>query len=114
MTGLIESFRDTEVRELHPSIGPHKNVGRFDVAVDDPVLMSMPECCGELHADFRSVGKSQCWTFVEHGSKITALDQLHDDGIGVIGSDRVVDRHDSGVCQSSCSLGFASKAVEDR
>lgn len=78
------------------------------------MLMCVPERGRQLDSYLGRIGEGEGWALVEQRAKVASLNQFHDDRIGVVGSDRVVDGDDPRVGQSCSCLGFATKAVENR
>ena len=46
-----ESLRQPEVEDLHRTVGPHLDIGRFQIAVDDSLLVRGFERLGDLFRD---------------------------------------------------------------
>ena len=46
--GRIENFRDAEVEHLDRAVRSNLDVGRFQIAMDDTLLMGRFECVGDL------------------------------------------------------------------
>ena len=48
---MIERFGETEVQHLHHAVGAHLDVGGFQIAMNDPLLVRGFEGFGDLPGD---------------------------------------------------------------
>ena len=101
-------FREAEVEHLDAAVGSDLDVGRFQIAVDDPAIVRRPQRRGDLRRD----GKS----FVDRHRRAAqafrqrlAVDQLHDQ---VVGAD-VVERADVRMVQRGDRPRFAREPIAE-
>ena len=59
LRGRRSQFGKTKVENLGVTAGVHKDVGRLDVAVDDPLGMGRVESVGELRGDAEELRNRQ-------------------------------------------------------
>ena len=113
VANLVECLGNTEIAQLHPTVGTNEDVCRLHVSVNYAVLMSVAEACSKLQANLYSVSRGKRWTFVEDCSQVATFDKFHDDRVVIVcGSDRVVDGDDRWVGQARGGLSFAAKSRE--
>ena len=104
---------DAKVHELHVACRSDDDIGRFDVAMDDAVLMRMVEGVRQLGAPAR--GRFRIETI--RGEPMRQLDsrhELHHDERVAIELADVVDGADVGMAQFRDGPGFAQKAIACR
>ncbi len=88
----------------------HEDVGGFDIAMDDTLVVGVVERVGDLGEDGESIGKCELFpTFEEAG----ALDFFHDEEVvGAIDSE-VVEANDVFVDEAGEDLGFEPDLAGD-
>ena len=112
ITNVVSAFRRThrlrqsEIEHLHRAVAADLDVGRFQIAMDDALLVRRFERFGDLSGDRqrlidwdRAIGDPL--------GQIVALDQFHDEGVV---ASRLLDRIDAGdvwMIQGRERLGLA-------
>lgn len=107
--GCFEDFGDAEIGDFGVAGGGDEDVGRFDVAVDNPFGMSEIEAGGNFAEDLEEAGPRKGalgHDRVERG----AVDVFHDEEGKVVFFGEFVDGDDVGVVEGSGGLGFAGEA----
>jgi hypothetical protein len=102
---------DTEVEDLQVAVGCDEEVFRFEVAVDDPVLV---RGCQRFRRLLPKVNRGRCreGAAVKPLAQRLAFEQFrHDEGSG-IGVADVVDAHDTGMTDASCRPGLELEPAE--
>ena len=112
--GVVEGFRNAEVRQLHPTVWSHQDVCRLDVAMDDAVLMGVAKRLRDLDGNLECIIDGDRPAAIEDRAEVLTLNQLHDDCVGLDRCDRVKDGHNAGVREPCRRLCFATEAGEDR
>ena len=107
----VRKLGEAEVQDLHRPVRPNLDVGRFQVAVNDPLLVRCLERLGDLRRD------GQCVLERDRAApqslrQILAFDQLHDEGVHITGFFKAVDVSDVRMVQRREGLGFARETCE--
>ena len=55
----VQRLRETEVEHLHRAVRSHFDVGRLQIAMDDPLLVRGLERVGDLAGDREGVGERE-------------------------------------------------------
>src|SRR5262249_42850521 len=77
---VVGGTGQAEVRQpyaLHAVL--QQDVGRLDIAVDQPVLVSCRQTAGDLHADTQNLFDLQRPTLAEQRFEVTTVDELHNE-----------------------------------
>ena len=69
-------FGETEVQHLHRAIGPHLDVGRLEIAMDDAQFVRRFKCVGNLLRDRQGFGDRDR-AAIDQRREVLTLDQLH-------------------------------------
>ncbi len=104
---------DAEVGDLGPQPFEQDDVGRLDVAVDDPLRVGEVERFGDLGHDVPDLVEVQRPPLRERFLQVLPFDVLHGDeghASGFVLTD-VVHGHDGRVVQDSRGLGLADEAL---
>ena len=73
-------MRDAEIPDLHIHLLGHQEIGRLDVAMDDPLLVGIIERFSTLKSDFHDfVDGEQVIGTTERLERLSALDVFHHD-----------------------------------
>ena len=99
--------RDAEVHDPGRALLGQENVGRLDVAMDDPCLVRVTEAVQHLGDDRDLLPERQRRSLPQPGQEVLALEQLHHDvgrAVGVI--PQVEDGHDAGVTEAGDRPSF--------
>ena len=75
---LGENACDTEVREAWPTVVVEQQVGRLDVAMDQPATVREGERAGARQANFESLGRRQTHSVIDHRPETPARQVLRD------------------------------------
>jgi hypothetical protein len=78
--GRIQRLRQAEVQDLHRAVGPHLDVGRLQIAMDDALSVRGVERVGNLPGDRQRLVERQGAARDAPG-EVLALDQLHDERV---------------------------------
>jgi len=101
-------FRQAEIENLGVAALGHKDVGGFDVAVDDALGMRGVEGVGDLNAERQERLKVQ-WPKRGHVLQRLAVEKFHgDEGFAILLAD-VVDGANVGMVQGGSRLRFTLK-----
>ena len=76
---LLLHLGDTEVGHDRPAVLVDHDVRRFDVPVNDMLLVSVGERAGDLREDHLRHGQIDATLLRDHGLERAALDELHDE-----------------------------------
>src|SRR5215218_10007706 len=74
-------LRDPKVEDFHPASWAEKDVGRFDVAVDDALGMCRLQRIGDLYRDVEQLRQIEPIMAVNHLRQSSAFEQLHHDEV---------------------------------
>ena len=108
--GFRQRARQTEIGDLHVTVGGDQDVLGLDVAVDDSGSARMLESSGNLLADTSDLLGAKDAAFCQDASKRLSVDVLHGHiRRGVLVAE-VVDLHDVGVRQPRCISGFCAES----
>ena len=108
--GLIDELGDAEVDQLHPPVRGHDDVGRLDVAMDDPPLVGTGQAGGDLFGDRDRLGDRQRSARDPVAQRLP-LAESHDDEQGAVdGLVDLMDRADVRMIERRCGLGLADEA----
>jgi hypothetical protein len=106
-----DGFRETEVENLHATVGGDEDVLGFQVAMDNPLVMSRRQPVGDRRREIDGLEERQ-GTLRQAGSKRVAGQQLGDDvGSAAIVAD-VIERQDVGMRERRDRLGFSLEPIE--
>ena len=105
----FERLRQAEVEDLHRAVGLHLDVRRFQIAMNDPLLMRGFERLGNLFRDGqRLVDRDRPARNALR--QVLALDEFHHEGLHAVGVLEPVDRGDVRMIQRGEDFRFALKA----
>jgi hypothetical protein len=119
-----DGSRDPEVHDLDGTTTAEHDVGRFDVAVDDPLGVAVVQRCQDVLDDSAGlVGRRHRSCGGEVLAQGAAVDDLHDDVGNVDGHlgarvdgfvlARVINRDDVGVVEPRGGLGLPPESTEE-
>ena len=108
---------DTEVQELHVArLAGHadqEDVGRLQIAVNDPGCVCEREAGGDLERDAHRFGERDLALAIEPIGQALAVQELHHDVGGALVGGVVVDHlHDMWMLKAADDVGFAVEASE--
>ena len=111
-TGLLG---EAEVGDLHPALAVEEDVGGFDIAVDDAVVVGVGEGVEDVGGDVDGLLLGEFPAVVlEVLVDVHAIDELHDEvELAVRGFPEVVDRDDRGVVEVGHRLRLALEACDE-
>ena len=107
----LHSFRQAEVQDLHCPVRTHLDVRRFQIAVDDPLLVRRFEGLGDLPRD-RQRFVQRNGTFSDAVSQRRPFHQLHDQRDGAVRLFEPVNVGDVRMVQGREDFRFTSKSGE--
>ena len=114
--GFGGRVRQTEVHDPHARPGAvlagDHDVGRLDVAVDDPARVAVLERVGHLDPDVHHLAEVQRLV-PDQPQQVRALRDGHHEEERALVTPEVVDRHDRGVVHLGDELGLALEALLD-
>ena len=116
---LVNSWESSHARAIPKSVTftvpsvARRMLPGFDVAMHQTGPMSGGERRGHLGADLGGPAGKQGALAAKDISQAAAIDQFHDDEIGVAGLAPVVDPDDVGVGQVGGGLGLAPEALDE-
>ena len=102
----------TEVRDLDQSAIDDEQVGRFDVAVDDALLVGGLQSGGGLQHDASRPGLLDCFFRTQDLMQAAARDVLHDEEVATFILAHRVDLDDVGVVEASGALRLAQESLD--
>ena len=105
----LHRLRQPEVQHLHGAVLADFDVGRLQIAMDDPLLVRRFEGFGDLLRDRQRLVKRDR-SARDALREILALDQLHHEGLHAVGVLQPVDRGDVRMIQRGEDFRFALKA----
>ena len=107
----VERFRQSEVEHLDGAVVSHLDVRRFQVTVNDSLVVSRAHRLGDL---LRNGDRLVDWNRTERDAvrQRRTLHQFHDEGGHAVGAFEPVDRGDVRMIQRSQEFGFTLKARE--
>ena len=76
---LGDRSRDTEVSDPQSAHLVEEQVGRLDVAVHEPPIVSVSQALGRLESDQQGLGNAEHRAPIEHGAKTPSRQQLADE-----------------------------------
>ena len=106
---LIERLRQPKVEDLHRAVGTDLDIGRLQIAMDNPVLVCRVERIGDLSGDRQGFGKGNRATRDAPG-QVLALGQLHDERVKVRALLDAVDLRDVRMVKCCERFGLAIEA----
>jgi hypothetical protein len=91
--------RQPEIGQVRPAQGIEQDVGRLDIAVDQPVSVGVMQCFGDPGDELGRIPERG--TAPRHpGRQVAPLDVVRDhEAEAVVGAPDIVDRHDVGMIQ---------------
>src|SRR5688572_12406333 len=107
----FSKLRDAEVEQLHLLPVGDEDVGRLDVAVDDPFTVSRVEGVGYLNTQLDKLMDFQ-WAGRQTFTEALTLQQLHDDERAALVLADIIDGADVGVVQRRGGSRFGPKTVD--
>ena len=109
VTGVLDAGH-TEICELDATTGFNQQVGRFDVAVHDALLVRVLQRRQQVGHDGQRLPQCVQLALVKVVLQVVALDELHHQKGDVTVSIRVVHADDIGVLQAGRRTRFCAKA----
>ena len=103
-------LRQAEVQNLGVTCRRHQDIGRLEVAVDNPARVRRVERLGQLHSNRQGLGEREGPPRDSCGKRLP-LDQLHRDEMPAIGLADVVNRADIRMVQGGGGPGFATEPL---
>ena len=100
---------ETEVQDLHAAIGGDEDILRFQIAMDDPLLVCGGQTICDISADLQHLPDRQGAVFQPRAKRL-ALEQLHDGVRSAFVLPEVVDGEDVGMRQRGDGAGLAFEA----
>src|SRR5439155_6948764 len=112
--GVGGDLREPEIEELHDAVGSNLDVGRLEIAVNDPLFMRDVECVRNLLRDHEGLADRKRVAAHSLAQRL-AFDQLEDDpadGLTALGDIlfEAVDGADVGMIQRRKYTRFALEA----
>src|SRR5688572_4354943 len=83
-----------EIRYFDPSVVADKNIMRFNIAMDNLVVMGMLQRIADLCGDFHRFIRLQRGPIANDFIQISAVDILHDDIMSIFDLSDIIDAHD--------------------
>ena len=75
---LAQDLRQPEVGNLHPALAVHQHVLRFDVAMDDALVVGILQCVADLRHDLQCLARREPLSVLQL-AQIHAINKLHDE-----------------------------------
>ena len=104
---------DAEVADLHGAVGEPDDVGRFQVAVHDALVVGVREGVGDLFGDVGDVGDGQRVPprVVQDLAEVAAVEQFHHQEEHAVVLAEVVHDGDAAVLEGRRDAGLAAEAL---
>jgi len=117
-TGLCNGGRsdctgNAEIRHLHPSVFADQDIVRFDVPMNDLVIMSMIQRIADLRCDFDRFVHLQRRPFPDNFVQIGTIHVFHDDVMGILVLSDIINAHDVRMRQGSRRLRLAIEPLDE-
>ena len=108
-----EDLGDAEVEEFRGAVGFDEDVSRFEVAVDDEVLVGVVDGRADVAEDTEAIFGGK-FLLVAEGVDGVAFDVLHDEvRTAIRGGAAIEEPGDVGVVEGGDDLSFAAEALDD-
>jgi hypothetical protein len=78
-----ECLGEAEIQNLHNAVVSDLDVGRFQISMDDALLVRRFECAGDLSRDGKGVAELEPPGSTNHLRKRAAGDELHDQSVRI-------------------------------
>ena len=111
--GGVFQTGDAEVGHLHASIPQHHHVLGLDVPVDDAPAMGMAQAPHDLGDEVQRLTPVQLAPLFHILLEGDAVDELHDDILGIPAPGDVIHRDDVGMGELRDSLGFGVETTPE-
>jgi len=105
---VAAQFRQPEVEDLDPSVSSDEQIGRFDVAVRDPLLVRRGQAAGDLNGVVDGDGRRQ-GSSIHPLAKRFPVEQFGDNPRGLVIDADIVDRENIRVIQAAGRASFDLK-----
>ena len=110
--GLIDSGGDPEIGELDRTVVSEQDVGRFDVAVNDPAAVDGVKRSGHAVDHVQRLCNGKGRAAIQRIAQGLALDVLHDDHLLVtLACYHVIDGYEVGMAQRGADKRFTTHAL---
>jgi len=110
---IFRGAGQAKVRDLGPPIFRHQNIGRFDVAVNDPLSVGIVQRFANLDRKLQCLAGGQR-ARADEAREIGPIDKLHDDvRMAVRSQPEVVDGDDARMLEPTEDLGLTLEAGEE-
>ncbi len=113
LLGVIPCAGDAEVGHFHGAVGGEEDVPRLHVAMHQTGPVGGGERGGDLGPDLGGPSRKEGTFTAKDITKAAAVDQFHDDEIGVAGLAPVVDPDDVGVGEVGGGLSLPPESLHE-
>ena len=109
---LTQITGDAEIQERHPSIFTEEDVGRFDVAVDEPAAVHVVERAAEVSHEHQQLRGREGCSAQPRSQRLAAQMLHHEKGLSLLLPHRI-DGDDGGVLEPRQQAGFVLEASHE-
>ncbi len=106
--------RQSQIEDFHHAVCGQHEVRRFQIAVDQPALVSALQTQRCLADDLAGVRNRQGAAGMNHAAKVTPVEELHDQRQEPVGLPSVGRLNDIRVTHAAGGFRFAQEARNDR
>ena len=115
--GVAEEVRaanQSQVGDLERPVGIQQQVRRFDIAMNDPLLVRVLQAASRLQDQRRRQLRRQRTAQPHQPVEVGSLDKLHHEVVPRLTDVGIVSGHDVGMRQPRCRLDFALETLHER
>ena len=110
---LVHDPGNAEVHDLDGAVLQHHHIVGLDIPVDDAPSVGVFQTLGDLHCEMQGLLPVQNALLFHVLFQGNAVDQLHNDEVGIVRGRNVVHLHDVGVAQHGNCLTLRTEAAAE-